>query len=678
MSIAVQLDGSEDASSVCADAEVFFGDSLQPPGRVRVSTETTNVTGQLQIRVRSTTPVDEPVVTVYLREGCSQKSTRKYVVLADMLADNGQSVPLTVGPAVALPVLPPSLASSAVVTPSATGEAPAPGRRSRTPRKARKDASPAGGPVAGATTSAANSAAAFPSARISARTAAQPMAPAKSVRASRSRLKLDPLDLAAERDPVLRSSLELLTTPSGDEQQRAAAAALWQALNAQPQDVLRDSQRLKSLEKDVASLLAQNRKSQQAVTALQTDLEQARNARFRNWLVYVLAALLLLFLLAAIFFWRRNKPKHSTADGPWWKKDPDGDSDIQLPGVDSRDAVLPKHLRSSPKVRSVAADSSVELDVDLDIDESMFDSLKNPTTMLEPTSQAPLDPLDRSDFSSSLPGMPRTVNAEELFDVQQQADFFVSLGQFDQAVEVLRHHITDNVETSALAYLDLFDLYHRLDRKDDFDLLRKDFNRVFNAQVPAFEVYTTDDQGLEAYPAALSRIESLWPTPRVLDVIEESIFRKPGSRGEEAFNLTAYRELLLLYSVAKDIVDRPAGLMDFELSSRPPGNDNDAVRHRPTDFVSTNIQPLSAAVGDLPFAPPVMPPPSADLDPTQPHASPRLGLDIDLSGDVMEKPDPGKGRTKQAADARPPIANLIEFDADSISSLEPWSKGKDS
>ena len=38
----------------------------------------------------------------------------------------------------------------------------------------------------------------------------------------------------------------------------------------------------------------------------------------------------------------------------------------------------------------------------------------------------------------------RMVKAEELVDIQQQADFFMSLGQADQAIEVLREtHIRE-------------------------------------------------------------------------------------------------------------------------------------------------------------------------------------------------------------------------------------------
>jgi hypothetical protein len=163
---------------------------------------------------------------------------------------------------------------------------------------------------------------------------------------------------------------------------------------------------------------------------------------------------------------------------------------------------------------------------------------------------------------------PRPVNAEELFDIQQQADFFMSLGQHSQAIDILQNHISDSVGTSALAYLDLFDIYHKIGQREDFDVLRDEFNRVFNAQVPEFDQYGMSSRGLEDYESAMQRIQALWPSSKVLDVIEESIFRMP-ELDAKPFDLEAYRELMLLYAIAKEVSiddgDSGQSLVDFDL-----------------------------------------------------------------------------------------------------------------
>jgi len=72
--------------------------------------------------------------------------------------------------------------------------------------------------------------------------------------------------------------------------------------------------------------------------------------------------------------------------------------------------------------------------------------------------------------------------------------------------------------------------------------------------VPAFDSFGKEGRGLDQYKGVLARIEAIWPAPGTLALIEDLVFRKPGSR-EEAFDLPAYKELLLLYSVARDAIE---------------------------------------------------------------------------------------------------------------------------
>jgi hypothetical protein len=378
--------------------------------------------------------------------------------------------------------------------------------------------------------------------------------------------------------------------------------------------------------------------------------------------VYALGGVLLFALLAAGLLWRRNR-QHALrfSHGPWWDKNGEQSGFAADAGPASGHAgTVPAHEERSPKPA-----------VDLDLDTLHFESTRKlPASRPAET--------DRPEFLPSLgglSGMPRIVNAEELFDVQQQADFFLSLGHPDKAVDVLRLHIMDNVETSALVYLDLFDLYHSLGRRDDYDALRKDFHRMFNAQVPAFDDYAIDTHGLEFYVEALTRIESLWPTPKVLDVLEESIFRKPDSRSE-VFSLAAYRELLLLHSIAKKLISRPGQPEekggDPALASTL---DVPAVLPQTTSFGPTNILPLSARFQEASpslaatLSSAVAAALSTEIasvpDLTRPPVSPRLGLDIDLSqeeGDAFEAL-PAIAAMDAGAEAGD-FGNLIEFDLD--------------
>ncbi len=169
-------------------------------------------------------------------------------------------------------------------------------------------------------------------------------------------------------------------------------------------------------------------------------------------------------------------------------------------------------------------------------------------------------------------------------------------------------------------WLDLLKLYHDTSRRVDYDRLRAEFRQHFTADVPLFDEFDQPSPGLEHYERALSRIVALWPSRAVLEVIEESLFRKPGN-GDDAFSLEAYRELMLLYHIVSEVAPE----------------DGDSG-FRPTRFPHTKLQPLSAKAlnplnEDDTFVENIL---QQDML-LIPPSSTRLGLDIDL-GEIDEPP----------------------------------------
>ena len=286
--------------------------------------------------------------------------------------------------------------------------------------------------------------------------------------------------------------------------------------------------------------------------------------------------------------------------------------------------------------------------------------------------------------SSSVPRTPdgapvRPVNTEELFDVQQQSDFFLSLGQHDQAIAVLSEHIADNPGTSALAYLDLLRIFHSLARRDDYARLRQDFERAFNADVPEFDKFAETGHGLEHYRSALARIESQWPEPGTLALIEELVFRKPGAHEDEAFDLAAYQELLLLYSVAKEVIDPdsapPAPVTPLSFVDTF-GHGQEPTTPLPIDADTTPLQATTDAV-------PLLPPslygaiddvlqhdtvlvPEGNVVPAQARGPSRPRMDLDLAEFDKTAFETMPATIEPPADvpaaARPSDAHLIDFD----------------
>ncbi len=611
---------------------MFYADSQVLPDRVQIRTEPGSSPQEATLRIRSTAIIDEPFVTIYLKSGCAQKLTRRYVLLTEVatsLPDQGAGTLLPRSAPLPPPTAKPS--SGAVDSGAKTGGTGAGSSARATPARAGTDAA---APPSGGTATATGTRVRPPSV-VRKKAVAERATP---------RLRLDPLDFAAERDPTLKATAELLTTPQEDDPKRAAAAALWRAINAQPADVLRDAQRLQELEKDLKSLRDQTLRTQAGISELRTQLQQSEDRRYANTLVYALIGLLVLALAAAAYFW--NRLRQGAGAGAWWQEGTDSPVSAKGPITKTQSTISSPLPELRPSIAG--------LDVDLDMEESRFDTMHKTVPDTRPASPGDFARLDTTDFASSFGGSSRAVNTEELFDIQQQADFFVSLGQFEQAITVLRNHILENPDTSALAYLDLFNIYHKLDNREEYGLLREDFHRVFNAQVPTFDQYHRESKGLESYTVAMSRIEALWPSSKVLGVIEESIFRKPGTGDGEAFDPEAYRELLLLHAIAKGVTEPGSEMPDSEFSGHDAGAPSVELDSRSTKFSQTKVQPLSTVDKVLAYR---------DLDRAVPRPSPRLGLDIDLSDSDDMHSEPVD--LDLSLDAPPSTGgNLIDFDFD--------------
>ncbi len=79
------IDADEALSGLCLEAELLYGDSRVPASAVSVSIHKLVADGTGILRVRSSQTVNEPVVTLVLKAGCSSRLNRSYALLADYL-----------------------------------------------------------------------------------------------------------------------------------------------------------------------------------------------------------------------------------------------------------------------------------------------------------------------------------------------------------------------------------------------------------------------------------------------------------------------------------------------------------------------------------------------------------------------------------------------------------------
>lgn len=597
VSVPVRLEPGEDLSPECIKADVYFGDDKLPSPAIQTQLKTSPApvgrTPDAVIQIRTTTLINEPVVTVYVVAGCQTRLTRKLVTLVD----------------------PPDL--NEPVVSSSQGHAPTKSDAERvaaTPLPALDGVQVVHDPVSQSSKLGGK----VPSLSLSGRAPAKQNTtpkrskdPAKTTSgravAQGARLVVDPVATDAVVNPELQMTSGM-TVPAQDDaasspeliQRRRSAAAIWHAMNASPEELARDRERLEQVESKLDALSRDSAKASEVVTGLQSRLAQQTNG---DGLVYVLGTLIVVLL--GFIGWREWAMRRALSEQAAWLTSQVPD-DTAPPASELGDAAP-----LLPEIQDVVAEVDAELEAqampvaatypDL-ATEPRFDVLaqfaEQPPAKTAPAQVARQDHL-------------RDVSVDELIDLEQQAEFFLVLGQDESAIDVLEGYIRGTTSASPMPFLKLLEIYRRLGMRTDYERTRMNFNLRFNAHAPLWDADLTHGHELKDYPGVIERLQALWADPdRALEVLERSLMRQDAE--SYTFDLPAYRELLFLYAVLRDLSERPAAghaAVDLLVSSHP-------SRH-------ADVEPLMAT---LPMK-------------ALPDLAPTLSLDLELD-DLFVDPPP--------------------------------------
>jgi tetratricopeptide (TPR) repeat protein len=549
----VEPDPGADVGSSCISADVIFGERGLNASDVRVEPLPAMAGRAGAVRVQVSKVVDEPIVQVKLSAGCSGRVSRTYTFFADLPQGVTNSSPVDVGVIAAAQGRTETQAGNRRAEPSVQasegdhrsnvshvggkGKARNPAARVKPKPSAKtKDA------LVSVQTSSNTNPPPKPAAGL---LAAPPRTKGAASVSAPSRLVMEPLDSWGEQAPLpLRPSSEMAVAPASAPQ-RAQAAAAWKALNTAAQDVQREEERVRALEAELVSLRAHARAQETSLRDLKQRIDAIEKERFTAAWVYALLGLLGLASLALLWIWLRTRreaeravqawrdsvalgPQGGTSDQP---QEPSVASPSQQYGQDAQGAAPALERGLEPL-------STQPLEIS---PKGETESRMGPLTV----------PMDFSPGSAQEHLASQIVHPEELFDVQQQAEFFRSVGEHERAIDTLKKHIAAHEQTSPLAYLELLRLYHVLGRADDFEQLRVQFQRHFNARVPSFKEFGPAGKDLEHYPQALEAIQAVWATPAVDDLLEQYLFRREGVGEAEPFDLAAFDDLLLLLAIVQ-------------------------------------------------------------------------------------------------------------------------------
>ena len=528
MSFDVRADDGRELDDACVSARVDMGSTLVADNQVSVHLVQASVQPHVQVRTR--VPVDEPVVVVRLEVTCGGRMSRTYTFLSE-LPGEAQASTVTV----------PSIQRGEVAESGGGVRVPEEGRAKSTGQKAGTRAT---------RKSLVSSTERRTKAKVKTAGARPPAAHAAPLE-SAPKLVMEPLDVWQGTPPELRLSVDppRFADAGSASAQRQGAAETWQVLETPVQELAKLSQRVAETEREVQALRVQLRQEQAAGLQAQQQLKRAVSERYAAWVVYGLAGLLVLALLGwGWLAWQRRRQTPNAWHQSTTLRDEELETDALSEAVSPTvwpQTEEPDAPATKPVVEIQAADPPAPSQEDEE-DEAVFAPVQAPLATVESAAPVALHVQDIE-------------HPEDLFDVLQQAEFFISIGEHEQAIESLRRHIGQHAASSPLAYLELLRLYHALGRAAAFDELRASFEERFNAEVPSFATFQRGGRSLEDYPADLERIESLWGSAEVLDELDRLMFRRGGAQAVARFDLPAYEDLLLLLAITPPAAGKGRG-----------------------------------------------------------------------------------------------------------------------
>lgn len=691
-SIALSAAPGDALAPDCITAEVFAGDSRVSPEMVRVRVNRNAEGTPTSLRIVTGTRIDEPVASVELTLDCGTRVSRRYVVFVDPPIVNMAQA--EAGDVAVASAAPRRAVASRDLAPASSQ------RRTRAAR-------PAGSTVQAGGTGTASAARQRRMARAEAARAARAAAAAVAPAERGSRLKLESAPAVSAGAPVKERpaggpAVSTAASSAGGVAVAAAGAATGAAASAaavgasgaassagllgelaakaEADALALNAERLRALEERMNRLRTDNANLQKSMVDLQARLAEAEATRYANPLVYGLVAALALLLLAVIFLLWRQAGLRKESD--WLKAAAADNGDRRSEprtAPPTRSAVTPS-ARGAAATALAAGAAAVASQPSRAGEETSPAAALRPPPAETPTPDvavvsdaaspapepAPAAPAPGPHESTSVHQVGREVTVEELIDLEQQADFFVVLGQDDAAIDLLMGHVQGTGGASPLPYLKLLEIHRRRDERDAYDRVRERFNRRFSAFAPEWEAHSGHDRALEDYPAVVERLQALWPEPtKAMEALSGLLFQRDLTA--QTFDLPAYGELLFLYSLARERAEHeppPDGvdlLLPLDDGPSPEAGRTPSVgvaaalgaaaaagaaglsMARSDDLPALDPLPLSdlpASSGPAPELPPTFPVPLT-LDPADRSGAADDGLlDLNISDDPEEPKGP--------------------------------------
>ncbi|MFG6466391.1 FimV family protein [Roseateles sp. BYS87W] len=526
VSVPLTLAEGEQLSDGCLRAEVTAGDARVPAGLLQLRVE--GEPGQQRIRLQSQVRIEEPALRITLALGCPLRLTREFNAFIDPPAGAAPAPAATAAPAPAVTpmaaVLPPAspAATVAAVEPRAKPRAQAASATGNSTKpRVRAKPRPTGPRLT------------LERPEVLVAEAPRPVQPA----ASAADMELTP-ELEAQitqlEATVAQLRAELLARQQAEAGAAAASAASSPASAAPP-----------------ASAVVT------AAAPAPAVLHSARVPAYRDPMTWVMTLALSLMAGAAAFYASRWRDQRARRELAYWRA---------LHAADGA-SVLPEQPAAAPAAPSQLAPGiapQVHLADMVAGDDSLHQATRpQPRPMAWPPAgtAAPeipsymesTQPMPEASVAAAATPAAMTV-ADELLDLQQQVDFLQLLGQHESAADLLAARLTQG-SASAMPYLLLMELCQQRGELEVFAELVKQFQKRFGALAPDWSQSLASGRSLDGCPSVIAHLQVVWSDPASAMKMLQDLLSQGRGPGVSLFELPSFRDLLTLYSVARDLYE---------------------------------------------------------------------------------------------------------------------------
>ncbi|MBA4216065.1 MAG: hypothetical protein C0460_01895 [Methylibium sp.] len=523
--IPVTLADGETLTDSCLRAEVTAGDARVPAGLLQLRLE--GETGQQRIHLQSAVRIEEPALRITLALGCPLRLTREFNVLIDPPGGVEAAPPVPVPPPLAaLPVAPAPVTTPASAPREAVEGVQAVQAEPRSKPRPRPQAH------------------------------ARPRSSGPRLVMERPEVLVNPAAPrpAATAEPAAELTPELEAQISQLERTVAQLRAELEARQAQP---AAEPQAVPSSAAAPADLPASRPTASTPRTAAAPHASPYRDPQ-----IWLMTFALSLLAGSAAFFGSRWFDERARRERAHWRSlqakaegavpppSPAPAVGIAPPVAAALTAALPDaHANDAtrPQPKPMAWPPP-QLVTAIPIAEA---------TPVAPTEPAMLSTVPMPVHASAQPQAPHLAIADELLDLQQQVDFLLLLGQHEAAAELLTHRLTRGAG-GAMPLLMLMELCQQRGEPEVFAELAQQYAQRFQLPGPDWAQSLARGRGLDLCPSVIAHLQVVWDQPEAAMQMLQDLLAAGGGPGVPGFELPSYRDLLTLYSVARDLYE--AGL----------------------------------------------------------------------------------------------------------------------